>query len=64
MTSASSGVEKRKLTGLVAEIVRYLDVVETFRREGCAPRWRPEFLSQPPATAVRAPLAAQSRLAS
>ena len=27
---------------LAGEAQRYLAVVDTFRREGCEPRWRPE----------------------
>jgi hypothetical protein len=47
MTTASSLVDKRELTALIREIGSYLEAVETFRREGCAPRWRPELTSSP-----------------
>ena len=32
----------RDVAALLGEIERYLAAVETFRREGCEPRWAPE----------------------
>ena len=43
MTHAGESTEGfvlgESIEGLVSEIRRYLDAVETFRAEGCEPRW-------------------------
>jgi hypothetical protein len=38
--SFDTPVTEALLEELLDEIGRYLDVVETFRREGCEPRWQ------------------------
>jgi hypothetical protein len=37
--SISSALDARTFEALIAEIRRYLGVVEVFRAEGCEPRW-------------------------
>jgi hypothetical protein len=43
---------KSQKNGLIGEVELYLGVVDSFRREGCEPRWLPEDRA-----AVCAPLA-------
>jgi hypothetical protein len=47
-------------TSLIAEVERYLAVVELFRAEGCNPDWAAE--PSPPADEVRARLEAAATL--
>jgi hypothetical protein len=37
---ATIPLARSEISPLMAEISRYLDVVETFRQLGCEPRWR------------------------
>jgi hypothetical protein len=39
---------------LIEEIERYLEAVDLFRGEGCAPRWRADLSSRTPARKRRA----------
>jgi hypothetical protein len=40
MPDSFDPVAPHELEALFEEIKRYLDAVETFRHEGCEPRWR------------------------